>query len=188
MTSRREFLHATAVLSAVPLSVSTGVAAELPLTLSSVVIDGRYAAARVFGTRAQRAGLPLRTIKGDITDLWLAELRPQWAGKPAAIAGLTARPALFCLEQLAWDYRMRVVYHAEHRSQPGGTMAHTVHIASQGLSAAELAAAGAAWPGYAAGAISRLSAARSACGPSAACMEAAVGDDEVTLHSWVIAA
>ncbi|MEP7312308.1 MAG: hypothetical protein ABI859_06975 [Pseudomonadota bacterium] len=188
MTSRREFLRATAVLSSVPLSVSAGVAIEVPLTLSAVVIDNRYAAARVFGTRAQRAGITQRAIQGDITDLWLADLHPQWQSKPAAIAGLTARPALFCLEQLAWDYRMRVSYHAEHRAQPDGTMVHTVHVPLRGLSAVELVAAGAAWPGYAAGAISRLSATRSACGPSAACMEGSVGDDEVTLHSWVIAA
>lgn len=188
MTSRREFLRATAVLSAVPLSVRAGLAADTLLELSSVVIDERYAAARMFGARAQRAGIPLRAIKGDITDLWLADLHPQWTRKLAAVAGLTARPALFCLEQFAWDYRMRVIFHAEHRSHADGTMVHAVHIASRGLSAAELAAAGAAWPGYAAGAISRLSAARSTCGPSSACMEAAVGDDEVTLHSWVIAA
>jgi hypothetical protein len=129
----------------------------------------------------------LRTITGDITDLWLAELHPQWTRKPTPIAGLTARPALFCLEQLAWDFRMRVVVHAEHRLLPDGTMLHTAHIAARGLSTVELTAAGAAWPVYAAGALSRLTAARSPCGPSPACMEAAVGDDEITLHSWVIA-
>jgi hypothetical protein len=188
MTSRREFLQATAVLSAVPLTVSASIVADTPLVLSSVVIDERYAAARVFGTRAQRSGIALSPIKGDITDLWLDELRPLWSGRQAAIAGLTARPALFCLEQLAWDHRMRVVYHAEHKPRPDGTMAHTVHLAALGLGSAELAAAGAAWPGYAAGAMSRLSATRSACGPSTACMEGAIGDDAVTLHSWVISA
>jgi hypothetical protein len=83
---------------------------------------------------------------------------------------------------------MRVVYHAEHKSRADGTVAHTVHLAAHALGAAQLAAAGAAWPGYVAGALSRLPAARTACGPSVACMEGAIGDDAVTLHSWVIAA
>jgi hypothetical protein len=187
MTSRREFLHATALLSTVPLSTSAGIEANASLQLSAVVIDSRYSASRLFGTHAQHSDLALHRINGDITELWLAHLRPQWTSKPAAIAGLTGRPALFCLEQLAWDYHMRVVYHAEHREQPGSSTTHTVHTASLGLSAAELSAAGGAWPRYAAGAILRRSNTRTVCGPSLACMEAAVGDDEFTLHSWVIA-
>ncbi|MEY2853075.1 MAG: hypothetical protein RL030_207 [Pseudomonadota bacterium] len=188
MTSRRDFLQATAVLSAaMPLSIRAGSPAGRPLALSSALIDERHAAAREFGARVQRAGIALRTIKGDVTDFWLDDLHPQWTRKPAPIAGLTARPALFCLEQLARDYRLRVVYHAEHKVQPDGSRSHTVHLPARGLSAAELTAAGAAWPDYAADAISRLTAARSPCGPSSACLEAAVGDDQITLHSWVIA-
>jgi hypothetical protein len=41
-------------------------------------------------------------------------LRAAWTKQPVAIAGLTAHGPLFCLERLAWDHGMRVVFRAEH--------------------------------------------------------------------------
>ncbi len=79
--------------------------------LHAVLFDERFAEAVRFGNEARRRGLPARGVRGDLTDFWLAELHPLWRRQARPIAGLTAYAALFCLERLAWDHRMRVVYH-----------------------------------------------------------------------------
>ncbi len=56
----------------------------------------------------------MRRISGDITGLWYGELYDRWRSAPFALAGMTDRMALFCLEQLARDARMRVVYRMAH--------------------------------------------------------------------------
>jgi hypothetical protein len=79
-----------------------------------VLFDNRFAAARSFGRAAAWRGESVHGFDGDITNVWFHDLDPRWRKSPAAIAGFTAHGALFCLEQLAWDVRMRVVYRAEH--------------------------------------------------------------------------
>ena len=41
------------------------------------------------------------------------------------IIGLTDRPALFCLEELARDVGMRVIFRADHVMDQGGHAQHT---------------------------------------------------------------
>ena len=50
-----------------------------------------------------------------MTGLAFGDLSQQWLRPPAPIAGLTARGRPFCLERLAWDHGMRVVFRADHR-------------------------------------------------------------------------
>ncbi len=88
--------------------------------LHAVVFDERFAEAVRFGHAARGRGLPTRSMRGDVTDLWYGELHPLWKERPAPIAGLTAYGALFCLEQLAWDHRMRVIYHGTHATGQAG--------------------------------------------------------------------
>jgi hypothetical protein len=88
------------------------------MPLYKVVCDERFAASRTFGSEAQRLGLLVYVIKGDIRDLWFRDLYARWNRSPAAIAGLTAHGAIFCLERLAWDQRMRVVFRREHTLLP----------------------------------------------------------------------
>jgi hypothetical protein len=59
---------------------------------------------------------------GDITNIWYHDLQPRWQKAPAAIAGLTAHGALFCLERLAWDVGMRVVARAEQNFEGHETL------------------------------------------------------------------
>jgi hypothetical protein len=49
-----------------------------------------------------------------------------WTKERVAVGGLTLHGPLFCLERLAWDHQMRVVYRAEHRLRSDGRIEHTL--------------------------------------------------------------
>jgi len=128
MVSRREILRGSIAVTSLPIVAGLSLApvrsaaaqaldqAELArVSLYKVLFDTRFAAARSFGRTAAWRGESVHGFEGDITDVWYHDLHPRWQKGAAAIAGLTAHGALFCLEQLAWDVRMRVVYRAEHR-------------------------------------------------------------------------
>src|SRR5690606_29933809 len=112
-------------------------------------------------------------------------LHALWRARPRPIAGLTARAALFCLERLAWDHGMRVVYCAEHIRRADDTFAHVAQMPVRGLDAAELAAHGDFWPKHVARVLVRLAATSAvARGPSVACM--APPRDDAAVFSWMI--
>ena len=94
--------------------------------LHAVVLDERFAEAASFGARVRLHGLPTRIVQGDVTDLWYGELYRLWKDRAAPVAGLTAYAALFCLEQLAWDHRMRVVYRGVHTRGTDGRVDHVL--------------------------------------------------------------
>ncbi len=141
MLTRRDLLQAGAAISVVPgvlaarlagatgsqLPAGTESLSEPTLALPSfhtVLFDSRFAQAREFGAEGARLQMNVRGFDGDITNVWFRELAPVWrsianremavATADMAIAGLTQYGALFCLERLAWDAGMRVVYRAEH--------------------------------------------------------------------------
>jgi hypothetical protein len=123
MASRREFLQAGIAASMLPLAASAAIdpagqpnAEALPFY--KVIFDERFPASVAFGGRMKRQGAAVHAIQGDITDLWFHDLDARWKQGPAAIAGMTAHGALFCLERLAWDHGMRVVYRLEHAASP----------------------------------------------------------------------
>jgi hypothetical protein len=134
MASRREFLQVGIAVLALPISahavLSQAAAASdsaLPVTaLYKVVFDERFPASVAFGAEARSLGLLTHSIRGDITDLWFYELDAQWKKKPVAVAGLTAQGALFCLERLAWDHGMRVVFRGDHRYLPEDAIEHVL--------------------------------------------------------------
>ena len=188
MTDRREFLQAAAVLSAAPLApraafAGTGNAARL----DAVVVDSRHEAARFFGDLAEFAGAPRRDVQGDITGLWQRELVHRWREAPAAVAGLTERPALFLLERLGWDHGLRVVFEAEHLADGHGGMQHRIVQSNATGLERELAAAGADWPAVLADAlIVGGGATKSDTRPSGAAMAAHLAEP-TKLYSWIIA-
>jgi hypothetical protein len=101
-------------LSLTPLQAAHAKVLEHP-SLYRVLFDQRFAASRDFGRDAQRSGQHVQGFNGDITNVWYHDLHPRWQQGPAAIAGLTAHGALFCLERLAWDVGMRVTHREELR-------------------------------------------------------------------------
>jgi hypothetical protein len=134
--------------SALPWAVSaTGGEREAlvdAVPLYKVVYDTRFAAAAEFARRASARGLTVHAMQGDMTRFWYDDLYHRWRSGPAAIAGLTARGALFCLEQLAWDQRMRVVFRAEH-SVAEECVAHRFEGPAALVRAAVEAASSPAW-------------------------------------------
>jgi hypothetical protein len=189
VTNRRQFLQTAAVLSAAPLA---GRAAFAPghasTALAAVVVDSRYCEARDFGARAALLGAPLRAIEADITDLWQHELLGRWKASPAAVAGLTERPALFLLERLAWDYGLRVVFEAEHASAGQGVAAHRVVRTADPRLALELEAAGSNWTSILADAlVAGTDAAARDFRPTSTGLAARLDAPTTTLYSWIIA-
>jgi hypothetical protein len=185
--TRRTVLKSAAALSATPLAPRIVFAdGQAPAVLDALVIDSRHTEARAFGLRASEWGAPLRKIQGDITDLWIDELNARWQANPAAVAGLTERPALFVIERLAWDRGLRVVFEAEHLPVDGGAVHNVVRSASARLEA-ELGAAGQGWPAELADQL--LTGSRVATRdyrPSGAAMAASI-DEPAKLYSWIIA-
>jgi hypothetical protein len=196
MASRREFLQGAIAASVLP--ITSGVAAASPtmpaqaradaLRLYKVIFDTRFPGSRAFAERAGKLGAPVHGIKADVTSIWLNDLHSRWQKSPAAIAGVTAPAALFCLERLAWDHGMRAVFHAEHRYAPNGAVQHAVLIGEGLVRAEELSEAGPAWIDQIARLITRYPTDRvTSKGATSAGLPSVVDDDHVVLTSWIIA-
>jgi hypothetical protein len=152
MTNRRELLGAGLAVSALSLAVPSTFAAAGTASAAEhggvpvykVLYDFRFPASVAFARRAATRGMSTQVMDGDMTQFWYDDLYHRWRQGPAAIAGLTAHGALFCLERLAWDQRMRVVFRAEHAPQADGVV-HTIEAPQPLLSAAARAAAEPRW-------------------------------------------
>ena len=162
----------------------------MPPPLYRVVVDERFEAGAGFASRVAALGAAVRGIRGDVTELWFYELAPRWREQPAPIAGLTGADALFCLERLAWDAGLRVVYRGEHRQLADGSLRHRLCGSGSALApATSLASAQFDWDARIAELVlacprqtpSRLTS-MSVTGPRA--LPASAGP----LYSWVIAA
>ena len=201
MTSRREFLErmswtmvplATGLPAVASASVPAGkIRASSPQL--AVIVDAGHAASRALGTRLTGRGTPVHVVTdGEITDLWLREIGPAWRHQPAALAGLTASSTLFCLEQLAWAHRMRVVFHAEHAVLPSQVVVHSVHRRDATLARIDerrLAGVGSDWSSAIAEVFDSWDprSAIAAAGPSCAGLEPVLPSGASLLASWIIA-
>ena len=149
MTSRREFLQASLIASVLPAMANANLAADdralRTVELYKVVYDTRFPASVAFARRAEARGLAVQPIRGDVTRFWYDDLYHRWRQSQAAIAGLTAHGALFCLERLAWEQRMRVVYHGAHRAAADGGVAHRFQGSPALLSQAADSVSAPAW-------------------------------------------
>jgi len=160
-----------------------------PMPFYKVVFDERFAACRAFADQAQRLGLPTHGIRGDVTNLWFHDLDARWKKAPAAIAGLTQKGALFCLDLLARDQRMRLVFLGEHVCQPEGHVEHVLSGSPDVLrEAAQLKESGPEWTSRVASLMSRFPGnRRETASPAIVAPLASAGDDPEHLVSWVIA-
>jgi hypothetical protein len=130
MTTRRQILRYGVSATALPVAAraaSVVTTASSPvLSIYAAVFDARFEASKAFARRSESLGLATRAFDGDMTAVWYHDLYHRWREGPVAIAGVTARGALFCFEQLARAERMRLVFRAEHRPVNGGVVQHRV--------------------------------------------------------------
>ena len=194
MTSRREFLQAGISATALPLASRAARAAELPAVERvhpyKVVYDGRFPDSIAFARRAETIGLSVHAIKGDVTRFWYDDLYYRWKKGPAAIAGLTGHGALFCLEHLARDQRMRVVFRAVHTFVSGSVEHELTGPPAMVRDAMALDARATRWGSCLADVIARCPSGRTEITHVRA--RSGVGADEAAaddgaLYSWVIA-
>ena len=131
--NRRAVLKMGIAASIVPLSAATvraaavipgpGIQAEQnrgnTLDLYKIIYDERFSPSRRFAELSKQLGGTVAAIRGDVTDVWYNDLYFRWQEGPTAIAGLTSDSALFCLQQLARDVPMHVVYREQHKLSAG---------------------------------------------------------------------
>jgi hypothetical protein len=193
MTSRREFLKAGLVASALPMAARAELggapaARGATVPLYKVLCDTRFAASVAFARRAEALGVPVHGMAGDMTRFWYDDLYYLWRQQPAAIAGITAHGALFCLERLAWEQRLRVVYRGEHVSSADGRVAHRFAGPAPLLRAAAGAATEPEWAAALAEVLTQCPGGRTVPGARQAVTARAAGvPAPEALYSWVIA-
>jgi hypothetical protein len=111
MSSRRIFLQialAGATLASLAMRDALDRSAGASSRLYKAIFDRRFPASVAFGLDAERRGVPVHGIDGDVTALWYHDLYFAWRNGPAPIAGVTTDASLFCLETLARDAGLRV--------------------------------------------------------------------------------
>ena len=154
MTDRRTFLKTGITALALPMIARN--AFSLPLAAPAekhsyvvpykIIYDERYHDSVAFAGEAKKLGAAVRGIKGDVTDLWYNDLYHEWQKGPAAIMGMTTEDALFCLQILAQDRRMHVVFRVDHNYLSGNKVEHVITgTARVPHEVAELASVGPAW-------------------------------------------
>jgi hypothetical protein len=95
------------------------------------VFDERFAECRAFAAEMYSAGVFISAIRGDVAELWYDDLRAHLREDRLPFAGLTDRAALFCLEELARDVGMRVIFRADHIiDRDGDQNRHAQHTAA----------------------------------------------------------
>ena len=139
-----------------------------------------------FARRAAARGAATHAIEGDMTQLWYDDLYHRWRRGPAAIAGLTAHGPLFCLERLAWDHGMRVVFRAEHK-YAGDCFEHRLSGPLAMLDDARRAASAADWSTRMADVVSTCPRGRAELGEASGRSMLAARAIPESLYSWVIA-
>jgi hypothetical protein len=95
------------------------------LAFHRAVFDERFAECWGFAAEMQSAGVRTSAIRGDVAKLWYDDLRLHMRENRLPVAGLTDRAALFCLEELARDVGMRVIFRADHLIDEDGLTQHT---------------------------------------------------------------
>ena len=92
--------------------------------LARGIFDEQHSDGRNFAAALASHGMRTTAADRDIANLWYTDLRNQLRRTPAPFAGLTARPTLFCLEELARDVGMRVVMRIDHLIDRSGFASH----------------------------------------------------------------
>lgn len=109
---RRTLLKSGAAVSTAALvpGLSAAALSKSGLEIERFIFDNRFSDAVAAARSAAASGIQLSEVSGDMTSLWYDDLNLRWKMQPMTLAGVTADDALFVLETLAPEYRMRVVH------------------------------------------------------------------------------
>lgn len=192
MFSRRAVLKTGVLSAAIPIaSRATGATFADKPELDFLIVDTRLRESKRFADALSVNGAAILQTDGDVTDLWYRHLHCQWSSGVHSVAGLTCHDTLFCLERLAWDYRMRLVYRADHLRGNDKKTRHAVHgYSGVGIAGQGLENAGEFWPEYAGLLVGQR--ARSTATPLVAThvglrvLSSAVGS-ATSAYSWILA-
>jgi len=129
MVNRRSVLKigvatVAGVLVKMPVSGRNLSPGRAHIALHRAVFDERFAECRDFAVELRGAGFLTSPIRGHVAELWYHDLRVHLTENRSPFAGLTDRPALFCLEELARDVGMRVIFRADHIVDQDGRTQH----------------------------------------------------------------
>jgi hypothetical protein len=206
MTSRRGFIRSSVAMATAGAVGSLASAAySLPreraatrdrlLKLHAVVVDQRFDESVEFGRSLALHGADTYGMKGDVTDVWYSHLYPLWKAGGVAVAGLTGSGVLFCLERLAWDHRLRVVYRGSHQRLADGRVHHAaLGSADWSVLRRDTVNRSSSWPNAVAAAVAGSGSPCAAVSTDRTllpvCTTGTEGQgrgSDVTLFSWVIA-
>ena len=189
MLNRREFVQSGLCATALAASGIALAKDASALSIYKVVIDERFAASRAFGAQAVRLGAGLLSMQGDVTSIWYSDLYHQWKkAQPGAIAGLTTDSSLFCLDILARDVGMRVVYRGDHCTTNGAHFEHQAVGPNSVVREIEALGKSAAWANTTATAL--LACPKDGLRPAALRVGPSLSteaDSATSLVSWIIA-
>lgn len=90
-------------------SPATGCGAGSP-ALRRVLVDRRHADSRDYGRQLEWQGVRAVEFDGDVSAVWRDVLAPAIFASGGALAGMTTPTALCCLERIAADRGLRVVW------------------------------------------------------------------------------
>jgi len=129
MTERRQVLTGALALAAAPFTLPSLISLvhAAPAALPPPVLflfDQRFTSARQVAEQLAGAGQDVAGFEGDLLPLWSARLRPLWQTGPVAIGGLTNANALFLLETLGADHRLKLAQRVVLESAKGQQPAH----------------------------------------------------------------
>ena len=123
MATRRAVLQSgtAATVLSLGLPVTTlaenGFARQKTLPFFRVLYEQNIKESCDFAAASRAAGLDISgLVQGDVTSFWMHELSEVWPHKEASLMGLTTPGPLFCLEQLAPQFGMRVIFRAKHQA------------------------------------------------------------------------
>ena len=186
-SSRRQFLKSSAFASVAPLLADAALASRsATLEPRAFVVEASSPEAKLFGARLASHRQTVHEIRADITAVWFEHFDRQWRDRPMLIAGITLRPALFCLEQLALVHGMRVVHHGVHTRLGPARTSHVINRSFAGYGTTELAFAGSMWPDAIADDFMSLRSDRTVSGGGLVGGPLDCQSADSALHSWVI--
>jgi hypothetical protein len=152
--NRRDVLRygaAASALIAAPIASAPSARGVPPPALSEVIVDGTLDRAGAFAAAARAHGARVRIAGSDVGGAWRDAIAPRLRKSSAPLAGFTRGGALFCLELLARDYGLGLVYRIEHRADTDGLVRHALTGADDVRARlGSLADAGLDWPSAAA--------------------------------------